>query len=365
MVGGVIGVGVFGLPYAFAQSGWGLGLTMLLVLGFLILLVNLMYSEIGVCTPGKHRLTGYVKKYLGSNWSHFAMVMFIPYAWGAMLAYMLVGGKFLFTLLSPVLGGEILVYQLTMAIAVAIITFGGIKKLAKIEFCIICALLFLFVFMILTSLPSLEWRNVSSIHFENWFIPYGVIFFALSGLGIIPEMKDVLGERRQKELPHAVLVGQILILVLYAIFTFAVVGVTGLATTQSAFDGLASMFGPVFSFAGALLGSIIIVSIFSMVSIEIQDVFQFDYKVPRKLAWGLSSVAPVVLLFFGIQQFVELIGFLGAVFGGVIGILVVIMYHRMLKNDCCRKDGLKIPPFIYWILVAVFVSGIVHTFFNF
>ncbi|KKT71743.1 MAG: Aromatic amino acid permease [Candidatus Uhrbacteria bacterium GW2011_GWE2_45_35] len=366
MIGGMIGVGVFGLPYAFAQSGWALGFVMLLVLGFLIFLINIMYAEINVQTSGQHRLSGYVKKYLGPNWSHFAAAMFVPYAWGAMLAYMLVGGDFLHTLLSPLLGGELLVYQLVTAILAAMITFGGIKKLAKIEFWIICALLFLFVFMILVSLPSLEWRNVSSLHFENWFLPYGVIFFALSGLGVIPEMKDILGERRLKELPQIVFAGQILILILYALFALAVVGVTGPATTPAAFDGLASMFGQTFAIAGSLLGSIIIISIFSVVSIEMQDVFRFDYKINQKISWALASFVPVLLLFLGIHQFVELIGFLGAVFGGVIGILVVVMYRKMFYGGHCKtRECLKIPALVSWLLMAIFAGGIIQTIIGF
>lgn len=362
MIGGVIGVGVFGLPYAFAQSGWGLGLVWLLVLGFLLLLLNLMYAEVILQTSGKHRLVGYIKKYLGKIPSHITAAIFVPYAWGAMLAYMLVGGDFLYTLLSPIFGGQIIFYQVAVAVLAALITFRGIKKLAKVEFFIVCALLFLFAFMTLISLPSLEWSNVSSVNWSGWFVPYGVIFFALSGMGVIPEMKDVLTKREQRDLPHAVVVGQTVILFLYAIFTLAIVGLTGYLTTQSAFDGLVSVFGPTFAVIGSLLGSITVISIFSIVSIEMQDIFRFDYHLPQKTSWVLSALVPIGLLFFGIKEFVGLIGFLGAVFGGIISILVIVMYEKMRKNVFFKTHHcLNVPQPLVWLLVVVFIGGIVQT----
>lgn len=366
MIGGIVGVGVFGLPYAFAKSGWGLGFVMLLLLGFLFMLLNFMYAEVVERTPGRHRLVGYAQRYLGKTFSRIIGLVFVLYAWGAALAYILVGGDFLHTLLSPLLGGPLLIYQLLIAALSAVLTFGGIRKLAKIEGMVVGVLVFLFTFMILVSLPSLEPRNILSIHWSDWFVPYGVLLFALSGLGVIPEMKDVLGARRRHELPHTILVGQVFIIVLYALFALAVVGLIGPATTESAFDGLASMFGRTFAVAGSLLGSITILSIFSIVSVELQNILRFDYKVPQRAAWFLSVIVPVVLLLFGLSHFIDLIGFLGAVFGGAIGIAVALMYEKMRRDGLCPTHTcLNVPRFVTWLLVAVFVGGIIQTFLGF
>jgi amino acid permease len=356
-------VGVLGLPYAFAKSGWPIGFTMLLLLGALIMFLNFMYAEVVEQTPGRHRLAGYVNRYLGKIPARLAVVIFALYAWGAMLAYVLVGGDFLHTLLAPLLGGSLLVYQLSMVVLSSFLTFGGIKKLAKAEGVIVGILIFLFAFMILVSLPSLEPRNVLSIHPAHWFVPYGVLFFSLSGLGVIPEMKDVLGARRRHELPHTILFGQVIILFFYALFALAAVGVTGPLTTESAFDGLASVFGRTFAVVGSLLGSITVLSIFSVVSIELQDTFRFDCKLPQKISWLLAAAVPAGLLLFGFSRFVELIGFLGGLFGGLIGIVVAMMYWKMRRDGLCPiHKCLRLPYFVVWLLVAVFVGGIIQTF---
>jgi amino acid permease len=44
MIGAIVGVGVFGLPYAFAQSGVALGLVWLIAIGGLLTCLQLMFA---------------------------------------------------------------------------------------------------------------------------------------------------------------------------------------------------------------------------------------------------------------------------------------------------------------------------------
>ncbi|MDG1950529.1 MAG: aromatic amino acid transport family protein, partial [bacterium] len=52
MIGAIVGVGVFGLPYAFSQSGFPLGIIELIVVGGLLVIMQLMFAEVAVQTPG-------------------------------------------------------------------------------------------------------------------------------------------------------------------------------------------------------------------------------------------------------------------------------------------------------------------------
>src|SRR3989338_4596065 len=100
MIGAIIGVGIFGLPYAFAQSGFAIGLLELFILGSFLTILQLMFGEVVVQTPGTHRLVSYIGLYLGPVWKWVALLAFDLGIWGAMLAYMVVGGEFLHALLS-------------------------------------------------------------------------------------------------------------------------------------------------------------------------------------------------------------------------------------------------------------------------
>jgi amino acid permease len=364
MIGSVVGVGVFGLPYAFAQSGYVVGLLELFFVSGFLLVLQLMYAEIAIQTPGNHRIVGYIKQYLGHPWDRVTAVLFAVYTWGAMIAYMIVGGGFFHILLSPLLGGSEFWYQLSLAVVVAWLTFRGIRYLAKMELVIVCALLFLFVFMSLAALPHVHVPNLSLFHPEKWFLPYGVVLFALSGLGVVPEMKDVLGKQMMK-LPYAVVAGQVIVTLLYAIFTFAVVGVTGEGTVENAFQGLVPILGSTFMIVGSLLGVLTVASIFSLLSIELQGTLRFDYHWSLRKAWGVVMTVPILCFLFGVREFIDLIGFLGAVFGGVLGILLIAAYERMRHSPVCINHRcLNVPHAVSWGLVLILASGMLYTIFQ-
>ncbi len=365
MIGAIIGVGVFGLPYAFAQSGAVIGFLELLIVGGLLLALQLMYADVVLQTPGRRRFTGYVQAYLGKTGGRVATVTFAASAWGAMLAYMILGGEFLFTLLSPFFGGSEFWYQMILLFVVAAMTIRGIHWLARIEVWVIGALLFLFVFIVLLSLPHANLTNLVPANPAQWFFPYGIILFALSGFGVVPEMKDILG-RRAKELPHAVFAAQTIIVGLFALFALVVVAVTGDNTTPAPFVGLIPILGEGFGFVSALLGSLTVLSIFSLMAVQLQGIFHYDHHVPRTLAWGISLLVPLVLFLLGVRAFIDLIGFVGAVFGGFSGVLLVLTYERMRRSPVCvAHHCLRVPRLVSWSLIAIFLLGIFFTLTNF
>jgi len=57
MVGTTIGAGIFGLPYVASKSGFLLTSVLIIVLGFITLLVNLMYGEVTLRTKKKAMLS--------------------------------------------------------------------------------------------------------------------------------------------------------------------------------------------------------------------------------------------------------------------------------------------------------------------
>ena len=165
------------------------------LLGGLLVVLQLMLGEIVAQTPGHHRLVNYIGIYTGRFWKWVTLVALSLGVWGAMLAYMLVGGTFLHLLLSPILGGGEAVYSYALAIIASALVFGGLVLASRIEYLVVGALLFLFTFIILASLPLVDVSHYTTLDLKEFFIPYGVILFSLSGMGIVPELKDVLGKR--------------------------------------------------------------------------------------------------------------------------------------------------------------------------
>ncbi|MBI2473664.1 hypothetical protein HYV70_03880 [Candidatus Uhrbacteria bacterium] len=363
MIGAMIGVGVFGLPYAFTQSGFTVGLLQLLVLGVLLTILQLMFAEVVVQTPGAHRLVSYVGLYLGPVCKWVTLVAFALGIWGAMLAYMVVGGGFLHSLFFPLLGGVPSTYSYVVAIFSSLFIFGGLKYASKIEVMVIVILLFLFLFIILASLPHIQFRHYVPVTVSHFFVPYGVILFAFAGLGIVPEIKEVLGNAHSKLMSPVILFGMSTILFLYAFFSFAIVGVSGPATSVTAFEGLVPYLGETFRVVTALLGSITIFSIYLVLGIELLNTFKFDFHRSHRVSWFFVCIVPVLLFYFGFREFIDIISFVGGVFGGILGILVAVMYWVMRRSgDCKTHHCINFPAPLTWILIAVFSLGIIIEF---
>jgi len=92
LVGAIVGLGMFGIPYAASRAGFFVGIGYIVVLGFVMLLLHLIYGEVVERTEGNHRLTGYVEKYLGKKYKRVLGVFIIFALYTALLAYIIVGG---------------------------------------------------------------------------------------------------------------------------------------------------------------------------------------------------------------------------------------------------------------------------------
>jgi len=365
MIGAIVGVGVFGLPYVFAQAGFAVALLELLAIAILLTILQLMQAEVAIQTPGKERLAGFVRHYMGKQWSWLAVAALSASIWGAMLAYMIVGGNFLFLLLSPLFGGTETIYSLIIALFASLLIYRGLQFASRIEVTIVGALLLLFLFIILVSLPHIQFSSYHSTASPNFFLPYGIILFSLAGVGIVPEMREVLGKRLKSRLGHAVMIGMAIIVLLYILFSATVIGVTGANTTPVAFDGLVPVLGNTFRVVSTILGTLTILSIYFVLGIELLNTFRVDFRLPHKLSWFLVTSVPVILFLAGAREFIQVIGFVGSVFGGALGILVVLTYLKMKKSPLCReRTCLNFPNVLAWGIILVFFLGIIFEFFS-
>jgi len=212
MIGSVVGIGVFGIPYVFAQAGFLIGLVMLLVIGVLLVLLQLLYAEITIQTPGERRFSGLAEKYLGKTWMKIAALAFLTSAWGAMIAYVIIGGEFLHTLLGPMIGGTPFMYSIGFFVIEAFFLLWGLKMVSGVETYVVAILLLLFGAIIILGFPDVEMVNLLSLNVSKAFLPYGVVLFAIAGMGIVPEMHAILGEKYEGKIRSAIISGKALIL---------------------------------------------------------------------------------------------------------------------------------------------------------
>ncbi|MFH1392682.1 MAG: aromatic amino acid transport family protein [bacterium] len=344
LIGTIIGVGVFGIPYVAAQAGFSIALIYLAGLGIIILLIHLFYAEIVLKTPGKHRLVGYAEKHLGKWGKNIATVSSVFGLYGALLAYIIVAGQFLKVLFA----GSAFNWSLVFFLFGALFIFLGLKLIAQAEFfmtgLLFAAMIIIFVF----GWGHIDWQNLSTLNFSYFFLPYGVIFFALGGIEAIPQMRELVNN---KKLKLAVVLGTLIPVILFIIFVIVVLGVTGPNTTQEALIGLQQILGPKIMLIGLIFGVLALMTSFLTLGLNLKEIFWYDYKINKNLAWVLACFVPLLFFILGIRNFIDVIGLVGAILGGINGLIIAVIYGKLKKSW-----------FLPGIVILVFVLGIILSF---
>ncbi|MBI2465920.1 MAG: hypothetical protein HYV66_01670, partial [Candidatus Sungbacteria bacterium] len=313
LVGTIIGVGMFGLPYAAAQAGWGLFLIYLGVLGVVVTLIHLIYGEIVLRTKTKHRLVGYAEFYLGQKGKLIGSVIFFVTLYLALLAYLLIGGEFLSIMLSGVwnispAGGAILVAVFGFGVV-----FKGLKLTGALEFVMAAALVIL-----ISGLAGYSFNFAASGPLSflssagDFFLPYGVILFSLAGGSAIPEIRNFFTGGRSRVLKTVIIVGTLTPVLIYAVFVTAVLRLSGDTTSPEALSGLTSILGQVWIKYGAWLGFLAVITSFFTIGLNIQNSFRLDFGLSKILSRILTAGVPLTLFFYGYKNFINILSFTGA-----------------------------------------------------
>jgi len=365
LIGTIVGAGVFGIPFVAAQSGFLIGAVFLVVLTGVSMALHLMYGEVVCRTKKKHRLVGYAEHYLGRKGKVVITFSVLFGLYGALLVYIIISGEFLSAIFSPLFGGSALIYGLAFFAIGALAIFKGLFLIERLEL-IMTLFLVLVVFLIFFSgLPNLDISNLKTIDLKYFFLPYGVILWALGGSSAIPEIKEIL-KRDGKRYKKIIILGTVLPAILYFLFMFIVVGVTGADTSPEAIKGLTSFLGKGMIILGAIFGALAAMTSFFVIGLVIKKVFWYDYGVNKHLSWFLTCSIPLLGFLLGLRAFIPIIGFLGVVLGAVNGTAIVLIYKKAKKSgDREPEYSLKIPSIITYALIGVFILGLIYQIFYF
>lgn len=357
--GCVIGAGILGIPYVVAQAGFWTGMVVLAVIGVVALVVHLLEGEVTLRTRRIHQAVGYAGKYVGpvGKWLMVASMMIGVY--GALIAYTLGVSQSLVS----IFGGHQWLWIVVFYGGMTALLLGGLRVLGRSELLFEGMKAFFFLAILFVLFGSFSPESIDGFSWKNVFIPYGVIMFASIGFPAIPEVREELA-RHKKLMKEVIVVGTLIPLVTYVLFTVGVLGVTGQATTEVATIGLAEALdgaGFVLLHAFAILA---MVSSFMALGYALKEMYHYDFGLSREEAWGLTMVVPIVLVLIGAQSFVSTLNAAGAFAGGMAGILVVLA-HRNARKSSERKPEYKVK--INWVgysaLIALFVLGIAYQLF--
>lgn len=360
LVGSTVGAGIFALPFVISKSGFFIGLAYLVIITLVSLYVNLVYGETILSTLGKHQFPAYVNKYLGRNWRLVALITLFVQFYGALAAYMIEVGNLLSVIFGPIFGGSELTYAILFFVVMSAALFYGLKAVSVIEQLLVLSIIVLVVIFCVIAVPLVNPEHFLTYNFSYALLPYGVVLFAFGGAGAIVDMSEIV-KKHKRDLKITITIGTVVPFILYTAFVLAVVGITGVNTTESSVVGLGEVLGPAALYVGSIFGVLSMSTSFLLLGLILREVYQYDLFWKPVHAWLAAVIPPLLILLLGLFSFVEILGVTGAITGGITGVIFIKM-HEKVKTMADRKAEYSISQstLFHNTIIGLFVLGIVY-----
>ena len=343
LTGTIIGAGFLGIPNVVSKSGFLIGLLHIISLGLIMLLINLYLGEVALRTRGIHQLPGYARKYLGRAGSIMLFFSMIFGIYTAVIAYFIGEGQALSFIFLGTTKNAIL-FSIAFFVLIAVLVYKGLSALKRGEVIGLIAVLLIITAIAIFFFPKIKTENLSYIEKSNFFLPYGVVLFSFLAFSSLPELEREL-EGKEKLMKKAIIIGSLIPIAVYILFTLAVVGYAGKATPEVATIALGKL--------PSLLAVFTMFTACFALSMALRDMYIFDLKFKKVLAWFLSCVIPFfifLLVVLGkIAGFVKLLELSGSIAGGIAGIAITLMAWK------AKKIGKRKPEYSVKLLSLIHI----------
>ncbi len=360
LIGMTMGVGLLAVPYVIQAAGLLTTFIYFVVLGALTLFINLAYGELVVRTLTRHRLVGYVQKYMGVMSGRVVTVSNTLGVWASLMAYIIIGGRFFFLFFKQAGGNEI-IYELIFFALLGLIVVRGLKKMAGAEFWLTVGKLGLITGFIIAYWPFINSLNYSLVESSKLFLPYGVILFAIGGAAAVPEMADILETNRQK-LKSAIITGTLISIFGILLWGVTVAGITGAETSDDAITGLILHFGPWMAALGSIFEFFLVSTPFLVLGENLAEQFRYDLKIKHKwLTFLLALGMPMLFLLIIKPSLLKIIGVTGAIFGAIDLSFMLFSYFRAKRTTKAHPEmNLRFGRGLGVLALVVFTVGAVY-----
>jgi tyrosine-specific transport protein len=365
IVGVIVGAGMFALPYAVTRAGIFWSVTHLIITFSIITVIHVLYGTVVQATPGKHRLPGYARIYLGAWAGRLSLLSAFGGFYGALLVYGILGGTFLSRIIPYSLGS--VQWTLLFFAAGAVILLCNLRRIGEINFLLTLLLIAFVGILVVLALPHSTSVSLSASDNAAWFLPYGLFLFAFAGASAIPDAGDMFrnGEKDKKLFRRVLILSTIIPLLIYIVFIGTVLGVSGVDTTPEAILGLERVLGARAVMVGSFVGFLAVFTSFLALSLDLKNIYRYDLQWQPLLAWVAVISIPVVLFLAGITDFVRVIGFVGAGAIGFDGVIILLSSLRVCKKgNRCTIGRFSFHPALPIVLIIALLAGVVYELFT-
>ncbi len=366
IVGSVIGAGVLGIPYVVAQVGFWVGLLYIAGLGFVMILLHLFLGEIVLRTKKYLQIGGLCEKYLGKKAGGFMKLLMLLMLTSALVAYIVGMGEAAQAIFINY-GIDIPAYAWSIIawLIGSIVVIAGVRTLAHIEFVLASVIFVIIIIIAALAAPHIEVEKLMRFDLAQFFLPYGVVLFAFHGTNAIAEVEEIM-PNQQKRMKQVIILAGVLPIIIYILFALAVVGVTGINTTEIATVGLGKVLGPGAIVFGNLFALFAMMTSFFALGFALRRTYEWDFNFKKIIALLLTLCVPILIFILGLRNFIATIGIAGALFGSIEAIMIIMMFWRARKKGdmSVRAYALHGASFVAVLLFLVFLVGGVYGLFE-
>lgn len=324
MIGAIVGAGIFGLPAAFVRVGFWPATILFFVLAGAVTVTHLFFAEQLLSIREKHRLTWLAKHSLGTWGEWLAQLTYPLQIIAANYAYLLLGGEFL-DVIARSAGIQIPVgiWQILFWAVCATTVYFGLKMMARVNAYATAALIAALLLSVIVVSPQIDVRAAAHADWSDWYLPFGVFLFTLSGLSSVGEVVEI-ANRKRKQAYIAVASGTLISAVMSWLFGAVIYLSTGGYPVRSVSE-ITSVFPEQYAILIPIVGLLAVATSYFTSAEDLKISFNHDYKLGTVLAPVLALGTPLVLLAIFPRDFLATISFVGAVFIGVNSMIVCMI----------------------------------------
>lgn len=358
LISSIVGVGMFTLPFISIQTGLLTIIGYFIILGFIQHWLHKLYAEIILSTKKQHRLPGYAEKYLNKSSKKIVLFLSMFSGYGALLAYTIIGGDFLFQLLSPYFGGSVILYTILLLAIRSLVTLFGFAWVTRAEVILTGGLIgSIIVIGAIASGQGLA-NNLILFNQHNVMLAYGPVFFAVSGMLAVNDICLIMKKEKEKII-STLRTGIIISISIMVLFTVAIASISGTLTSPDALSGLKSFIDPIFYGVLLVIGLVTVTTAFFAVAEAMEEMYIWDYKIKKYWAWFLVSVIPLLLFLAGAKDVTQVIAITGALSGGLLGAFYLVLALRV-KSKPEQKSPIKVTltPLIALSVAVLLIAGL-------
>lgn len=364
LVGTIVSAGIFVLPYVNVKSGILITNIWLVILAILVAILHLAFGEIVLRTKGDYKLPGYAGIYLGNKvkkFFGFASVFTLAFS---LLIFILMVNNF----------AQILFFQnatylkpysfILVWLVLNLFLFFKYANVSKLNFMLTFVLITLMLVVGFLCFNRVDFNVVQNfsnlLATTNFYVSYGVVFFAYDGLVAMPIMFTLLKNKKAAKSVYkkTVIYAFAFCLLLYFIFMNAISLLSLNNTSIDAISGLVAFFGPIMAMFGAIIGILAIATGYLSFSFYYKEMLQSDFKINNSLSILITMFLPLLFLLIGSSKVDDLMSLAGGIIGGLVGVLILFVYKKAKEIGKIKPAySLNLPNWSLAVIGTIWFVG--------